>query len=463
MRPCVLAAIPIPNDLKAPQLLELAQTVIHGLVDTGIKVISYSCDGTETERAVQRGLREQASTKCLINVESPRPLALNPINFEIPIYKGIPLALIQDAKHGSKTGRNNVASGASLLPLGNFIANFQQVQDLAADEDSPLYIRDVEKLDRQDDNAAARFFSAATLQHLVQKETQDLGLVVYLFVFGELTDAYQNRFIPHSERIRMVLRTRYFVDMWQTYVNMVEGYRNRRYFLSREFVDIISYLVNGLISLIVIHRDHLNQAFPLLPWLHSTEACEHIFGMARQLVKDFTAMDFYHMLPKLEVKVREAALNGSRQDSEMKACASGYNHTYLDSHDIDLLSLAIFPSDAQIEALAQEAAEEAESLISILGILPQSLYHPYHDNPLPPISTWYRDEPETVTVMESGDNDDEAECGMRAVTRLIRQFEEPPFFSSLTDSDQGQLDNLTNAAIAVAVEDHIKMYDIRLV
>ena len=75
------------------------------------------------------------------------------------------------------------------------------MQDLAADEDSPLYIRDVEKLDRQDDNAAARFFSAATLQHLVQKESQDLGLIVYLFIFGELTDACQNRFIPHSERI----------------------------------------------------------------------------------------------------------------------------------------------------------------------------------------------------------------------------------------------------------------------
>ena len=111
-------------------------------------------------------------------------------------------------------------------------------------------------------------------------------------------------------------------------------------------------------------------------------------------------------------------------DSEMKACASGYNHTYLDSHDIDLLSLVIFPSDAQIEALAQEAAEEAESLISILGILPQSLYHPVHHNPLPPISTWYHDEPET----ESINDDNETECGMPAVTQLIRQFEEPPFF-----------------------------------
>lgn len=169
-------------------------------------------------------------------------------------------------------------------------------------------------------------------------------------------------------------------------------------------------------------------------------------------------MDFYYMLPKLEVTVREAALNGHRLDSEMKACASGYNHTYLDSHDIDLLSLAIFPSDAQIEALAQEAADEAESLISILGILPQSLYHPFHHNPLPPISTWYHDEPET----ESINDDNEAECGMLAVTQLIRQFEEPPFFSSLADSDQGQLDNLTNAAIAVAVEDHINMYDITL-
>jgi hypothetical protein len=59
-------------------------------------------------------------------------------------------------------------------------------------EDGPLYHRDVEKLDRQDDNAATRFFLGDTLKWLSDRYPELLGLVVYLFVFGELINAYQN-------------------------------------------------------------------------------------------------------------------------------------------------------------------------------------------------------------------------------------------------------------------------------
>ncbi|KAJ3816327.1 hypothetical protein F5880DRAFT_1494412 [Lentinula raphanica] len=129
--------------------------------------------------------------------------------------------MTQDAKHALKTARNNLFSGARVLPLGNHIATYQQVRSIAHEADSPLYIRDVDKLDRQDDNAASRLFSAATLRYLVDRHRQNTGLIVYLFVFGELCDAYQNRRISHAERVIMVLRTRYFVQMWSQYIEQV--------------------------------------------------------------------------------------------------------------------------------------------------------------------------------------------------------------------------------------------------
>ena len=49
-----MAAIPIANDLGANVLLELLEKVINGLIDCGMQVISYACNGTEVERSVQR-------------------------------------------------------------------------------------------------------------------------------------------------------------------------------------------------------------------------------------------------------------------------------------------------------------------------------------------------------------------------------------------------------------------------
>lgn len=123
--------------------------------------------------------------------------------------------MIQDSKHALKTFRNNLFSGARLLHFGNYAAFFQQVYNIAFEEGSPLYHRDVQKLDRQDDNAASRLFSAATLQFISDRHPQQLGLVVYLFIFSELCDAYQNRRITHDERIKMVLRAQYYLQLWE--------------------------------------------------------------------------------------------------------------------------------------------------------------------------------------------------------------------------------------------------------
>jgi len=101
--------------------------------------------------------------------------------------------MIQDSKHGLRTFRNNLFSGARLLTLGNFTAIYRQIEELAYKAGTPLYRWDVHKLDRQDDNAVARLFSAATIEFLVEHHPDHLGEIIYLFVFGELIDAYQNR------------------------------------------------------------------------------------------------------------------------------------------------------------------------------------------------------------------------------------------------------------------------------
>ncbi|KAK7462206.1 hypothetical protein VKT23_007811 [Stygiomarasmius scandens] len=207
--PIVIATIPITDNPDVPALLALHKSIVFGLLNHHVKILTYSCDGTETERKVQHDFDQLAEEWFDYTIGSPSE-GLPDLKLRIATFSGRPIINVQDSKHSSKTERNNIFTGAHLLVLGNYTAHFQIIHDLAFDPDSPLYHRDVEKLDRQDDNAAARLFSAPTVQFLagmLDDHPEYLGVVVYLFVFGECTDAYQNRHISHEERLNMLLRT----------------------------------------------------------------------------------------------------------------------------------------------------------------------------------------------------------------------------------------------------------------
>lgn len=283
--------------------------------------------------------------------------------------------MIQDSKHALKTMRNNLFSGARLLTFGNYVSLYRHIVDIAQGAGTPLFSRDVGKVDRQDDNAAVRLFSADVLKYLADHHPDYIGEIVYLFVFGELIDAYQNRSMAHSERIKLALRARYFLDSWEAYLQSC-GYRKDQHFISREANDILRIIIEGLIALIIIHRDHISGPAALLPWLHSSEACEHVFGEARRVVKDFTHQDFLYMIPQLRIKLHEAILRG--KSSNGKARAGGYSHTYFDQEGLDLVVLSTYPTDAEIKIISETAAQEANSLVSLLGVNPGILHRPSH-------------------------------------------------------------------------------------
>ena len=222
--------------------------------------------------------------------------------------------MVQDSNHGLKTSRNNLFTGAKLLTIDRHVAMFQYAQQVVFEPGSPLYHRDVEKLDRQDDNTAIRVHSGSHIAYLAKNHPQLLGHIIYLFINGELIDAYQNRTIPHLERIKMVLRAKFFYQMWRSFLKAT-GYAEDRHFVSHQFADIIDTLVDGLISLAIIYRDHMDsKVFPLLLWLHSSKICEHLFAECCKLIKDFTYLDFIYMVPRLLILICAAVNLGHTGD-----------------------------------------------------------------------------------------------------------------------------------------------------
>ncbi|KIJ10894.1 hypothetical protein PAXINDRAFT_157495 [Paxillus involutus ATCC 200175] len=197
--PIIVSARPIAAENDAETLAKWSLDIIGGLRAHNIMVVSSASDGTEVERASQRIMEESAETTNIYEVESPGD-GMAAIKIKVPITYGQALSHMQDSKHGLKTYRNNLFSGARLLTLGNYTAIYTRIRAIAFEDNTPLYHRDVEKLDRQDDNVAARLFSSKVLSFIISRHPDYVGEIIYLFVHGELIDAYQNRRISHTTR-----------------------------------------------------------------------------------------------------------------------------------------------------------------------------------------------------------------------------------------------------------------------
>lgn len=111
------------------------------------------------------------------------------------------------------------------------------------------------------------------------------GLTVYLFIIGELCDAWLNKSIGHRERIRAVWTAGFFLRFWkaqllkrQTETNGLMSFHLNG--ISHQSFKIFSTLAESLLALIISHREYYSE-FPFCPWKHGTEACEHIFGWMR--------------------------------------------------------------------------------------------------------------------------------------------------------------------------------------
>lgn len=460
--PLIVAAKAIPNSLSARELFDMLHYILHGLLNVGINVVSYACDGTETERAVQNLLVLSADTHFPYTIPHP-DLSLPPLAFHIPVFHGHPVAIIQDAKHAAKTYRNNAYSGARAMVSGNHAVLYAHVRELAFEPDSPLYHRDVEKVDRQDDNAATRMFSSSHLQHMIIKRPENTGTIVYLFVNGEVIDMIVSPKPSHLQRFKMGMRAKFYYFLWERYLDKA-NYPAQRYIISREALDITRILIDGYISLLLIHRDHMpnGQVYPFIPWLHSTESCEHLFAECRRLVKDFTHLDFLYMIPRLMVRIRSACRLGTTTDP--RARANGYAHTYFDSGDVDLALLSHFPTNDELQVATQEAWEEATNLWDLLGVTPFDLLAPAAVPmlSLPSITSWFTpgDDPVYDHFDSDSDESDGSDLGrgvdVPSLSDQLQQLidrDDDPNAPPRTNATDEQMLSLKCAAVALTLGD----------
>lgn len=361
----VVAMIPRGSKDSAEDLQAMHTCIMSLLRHADLHPVSHSADGTDVERSAQHLIELSATSVSHYVFKAPVP-ACEPISVNIYYYDNHPFVMLQDSNHARKTGRNQLCTGARAIVIGQSLCHFAQLFELAHHYLTPLLTHDVVKVDKQDDRAAARTTSAPNLRHILISFPEYNGLAIYIFVVGDMVDAYQNRSISHVERATMVLTARYFLMAWRSHTEMHPDHSLSTHFISRESFEIFLMVCDGLLALIVLYRKEF-PTFPLLPWLHSTEACEHIFGTLRTLKADFTAMDALYIQPKLRTLLL-AAFDDILHENPASDKAAGYFHSYHLSQDIDFAVLSRWPSDEELQSANQRGFEAASQLLSAVGI-----------------------------------------------------------------------------------------------
>ena len=216
-----------------------------------IQVISYSTDGSATERkATSDWFDKLPSTTWSI----PHPLGQEQpaISVTLRSYGSRPIVGLQGCHHFGKTIRNNLFSGARLIVFGDKTVQYSQIRSIAKASDGLIYLRDVEKVDRQDDLAVARLFSASTLDYVTKKHPDWTGLIVFLFLFGEMKDAYLSRKTDNSMRLQATFRMMFVLQFWNGHLQRSEY--SAQYKMSSQALEILQIIIDGFLALFLVHR-----------------------------------------------------------------------------------------------------------------------------------------------------------------------------------------------------------------
>ncbi|KAJ6546589.1 hypothetical protein B0H10DRAFT_1969601 [Mycena sp. CBHHK59/15] len=173
--PILITAIACGLSVTAADLAAMHKKLLDILHEHGIHPVLLSSDDAKVERVVQQIVANTAMSHLLYDTVGLWPLSLIPT---------------QDSKHVLKTAHNQIFTGL-----------------IAINPVSPLYMCNVVKVDKQDDCAAARM----TLEFQLKHYPGHTGLSVYLFIFSELIDIWQNRNISHRDHAKIVLCTHLFL------------------------------------------------------------------------------------------------------------------------------------------------------------------------------------------------------------------------------------------------------------
>ncbi|KII93766.1 hypothetical protein PLICRDRAFT_674207 [Plicaturopsis crispa FD-325 SS-3] len=336
--PLVVALIPTNGKDDAKNIHEQLIRFQRMAAELGLPLVGCSADGASAETSAQCLMDQEPSELPPLTYDN----ALYGVHVKAPVFKVTgPLVSIQDAPHGKKTSRNQPQHGTHTASLGKGHLVSRSLVRLCETGESGLMLRDVQNVDKQEDGPARRLFSYIALLATTTGEgasneeraikDEFIGLFVYLFIFGELFDAWMSRRLSVRDRVVAVMRARFFLHFWWAHIEHMSQkfpdlYSTARSSISPASFNIFNRLCDSLLLLVIAYaRFYPDQ--PFCPWLMGTDFVEHFFGLARMLLPNFTYAEFLKMVKHVMLR-QHLLLSGKFNEKRERTSGAGYTLDY---------------------------------------------------------------------------------------------------------------------------------------
>ncbi|KAJ8074345.1 hypothetical protein PM082_012658 [Marasmius tenuissimus] len=306
-RPMVIALLPTNGKDDADLIHQLHLKFLKMATQLDMPVVSMSADGATTELLAQTMLDRVITQLPHVAYNHDR----YGIHLRAPVFPRTgPLVSVTDPLHSGKTARNQPQAAG-------------------------LVIRDVENVDKQDDGAARRVLHGMALEAATIVENGSLriregweGLFIYLLIFGTLYEAWINPTLSAVDRIIAAAHARFFLHHWRAHVaDLAKKYPDlcsvNRNFISPQSFNIFNRLCDTLILLAYIYSIHYSN-HPFCPWLLGTDMVKYFFGVARQLLPNFTFTEFLKIVQ--HVMVRQRILMTGKFDPQKREWTSAVGY-----------------------------------------------------------------------------------------------------------------------------------------
>ncbi|KAH9929219.1 uncharacterized protein B0H18DRAFT_874204 [Fomitopsis serialis] len=372
--PMVVALMATSGSDSAQEIHKIQTRLIQMAAQLKMSVIVCAADGAATELSAQAMMDSTASEQTPLAYE----YTLYGLSLRAPVFKDTgPLISVQDPSHGRKTARNQPQHGTHTASLGKgYLVNRTLVQ-LYEGGGSGLQRSDIKNVDKQDDGAARRLFHNVALTAMTYKGDENtqyikeefLGLFVYLYVLGDLFDAWLCRRMSVKDRILAALRARSFLHIWRAHVLLLERHYPDLYSTARSFISPASFkifnrLCDTLILLVLAYAQYYPDE-PFCPWLLGTDFLEHFFGLARRMLPNFTYAELLKLVK--HVMLRQKILLTRKMKSQPKPereARAGYifdfDNTPLSPEE--LANSHVKLSTAELNVLVELAGKEASQI-----------------------------------------------------------------------------------------------------
>ncbi|GBC50768.2 hypothetical protein GLOIN_2v1766724 [Rhizophagus irregularis DAOM 181602=DAOM 197198] len=239
----------------------------------------------------------------------------------------------------------------------------------------------------------------------------------------------------------MAMRAYFFLSTWKNYIEQcailhsAKWYNMNKSCISPQSFNIFCSLAESLVLLILAHRNYYSN-YPFFLWEYGTEALEHLFGIARQLIPDFTYYELYKVISR--VQHRDNILRSENiSDIQEKKSAAGYIFDFDTCiSDINIEILRSWPSDDDINDAIRIASENAKEFSNFLQMKKQSKNTSYTDPLIPELSETNTNNLLTNEVVPQNITIDQVADELNRISQLENVFDD--YFENNDISDNSR-------------------------